>query len=193
MATTGRSLTRHFAIESRQHELLGFDLGEGLPRRALWVGLIAFPIWWLILWAVMTPFTDHPVNAMNLILWLLPPTLLVWFGMQASPRTPRRRAMTDWLLTLRYAAVGHQSIIRLGARRPTRQERLSWRKRLAGIAGWRRLLAEEAMPPAWAAEAEATSTEVAPTQRAIVLHQTARVLSGPELLGKLTKRKKVRP
>ena len=44
----GRTLTSHFQLETRQHDLLGLDLGEGPPRRALIFGAMVFVVWVLL-------------------------------------------------------------------------------------------------------------------------------------------------
>ncbi|MFD0383198.1 hypothetical protein ACFQ2B_15025 [Streptomyces stramineus] len=41
----GHTFTRHFDLETRQHELLGMDLGEGPSRRVLVTGAVVYAVW----------------------------------------------------------------------------------------------------------------------------------------------------
>lgn len=56
MTMTGRTLTRHFHIETRQHELFNIDLGEGVPRRMLMFGVVVVLAWV----ALMAPIVGAP-------------------------------------------------------------------------------------------------------------------------------------
>lgn len=195
MATVGRSLTRHFNLESRQHEILGLDLGEGIPRRALWMGLLVFPTWWVLAWWTLRIFTPSPLNANTLIVFLAPPSLLVLFGMRPSTRCPRRRQMTEWVLALRYPFSGHEPIIRLGARPAARQERLPWRTRWGSVAAWRQALAPETTAAPWAREEVSTHDphRDRPNGPSLRLHQQTSVVAGPDLLARLTKKRTTIP
>lgn len=62
--------TVHVQIESRQYELFGVDLGEGIPRIALKVGLVFFLPWLLLCRALGIGLLNG-----GLLLWLLPPLL----------------------------------------------------------------------------------------------------------------------
>lgn len=138
----GRNLTRTFTVETRQHELLGLDLGEGPKRRHLRIALIIGLLWILL----CIPFLGTP-NQYTFSLYILPPGILIAFGVQESPTQPRRVKLTDWVLALRYSFTAHRPIIWLGARRADRREfvplryRLHWDKvrELPGLEGFKKL------------------------------------------------------
>lgn len=121
----GRTLTSHFQLETRQHDLLGLDLGEGPPRRALIFGAVVFALWVLLCAPILGPPSQSTFS-----LYVIPPILLSAWGMQPSPRHPRRRRFTDWALTARHATRGHRPVIHLGARAAHRSEYLPLRRRL---------------------------------------------------------------
>ncbi|WP_129662446.1 hypothetical protein [Rothia uropygialis] len=116
---TGRNVTKQLHIETRQHEFLGLDLGEGPRRRDLLLGLVAFPIWAGLCWAIFGP----PLKQ-TMFLYLAPPILLLTLGVQESERNPRRMKLTMGLMNLRYMFTGHRPVIRLGARKGTKNETL---------------------------------------------------------------------
>lgn len=117
MARDGRTLTKHFQIETRQHDLFNIDLGEGIPRRMLVAGLVLVALWFAGMWALLGAPTSQSST-----LYLLPPTLIVYFGFQEDPRQPRRRRITQWAIYTRYMVSGHRPIIRMGARSAYRSE-----------------------------------------------------------------------
>jgi hypothetical protein len=124
---TGRTYTRHFNVETRQHELLGIDLGEGAPRRALVLGVLLYLGWTgglLLLFGFPTKvsFTGY----------VLPPLLVVVYGAQRSRRIDRRWNLACWALGVRYAVLGHRPIICGGRRAAGRSEWLSRRDRWSG-------------------------------------------------------------
>jgi len=119
MARQGRIYTKDLAIEPRQHELLGLDLGEGPERRTIGFGLVVFALWV----AITAPILGVPTQ-ITFTFYILPPSLITWFGRQTSARLPRRRRVTEWVLALRYPLVGAEPIIKLGARSPSDAERL---------------------------------------------------------------------
>ena len=121
----GRTYTGHFKLETRQHELLGLDLGEGVPRRALLLGTLVLATWVGLLY----PWLGAP-NKATFSLYFLPPVFLAAYGMQASTRFPGRRRFTDWALRVHYLTRGHRPLIRLGARPAHRSEYLPLRDRL---------------------------------------------------------------
>ncbi|MEU8516349.1 hypothetical protein AB0C76_32920 [Kitasatospora sp. NPDC048722] len=124
MARTGRTYTRHFQLETRQHELLGVDLGEGAPRRALILGLILFAAWdGLLLLVLGLP------SRFTFTLYVAPPALAVGFGAQHSRSLDRRWNLTRWAITLRYLLLGHRPIICGGRRAAHRSEWLGRRAR----------------------------------------------------------------
>jgi hypothetical protein len=138
----GRTLTKAFGVETRQHELLGMDLGEGPKRSHLRMALVIGVLWILL----CVPFVGVP-NPYTLSIYVLPPGLLLAFGTQESPSQPRRVRLTDWLLALRYSFTAHRPIVWLGSRRADPKEyvalsvRLHWEKlrELPGLDGFKNL------------------------------------------------------
>jgi hypothetical protein len=130
MSRTGRTLTKVFHVETRQHDLFDIDLGDGVPRRMLIAGCVMVVAWCAGLWALIGAPT-----AQTSTLYLMPPVLLVYFGFQEAPDQPRRRRLTQWAVKGNYMANGHRPIIRMGARSAYRSELISLRYRT------RRLLA----------------------------------------------------
>lgn len=131
---TGHTYTEHFRLETRQHELLGLDLGEGIPRRILLLGVALYVLWdgaLLIIFGLPSPTTATA--------YLLPPGLIVGYGAQPSRRTSRRITLTTWAVTARYLVVGHRPVICGGRRAATRSEwigrRGRWAPRLALLTG----------------------------------------------------------
>ncbi|RLU80148.1 hypothetical protein CTZ27_35460 [Streptomyces griseocarneus] len=121
---TGRTYTAHFHIDTRQHELVGVDLGEGIPRRALMLGAALYLVWTgglvlLLGWPSRVLFSFY----------FLPPLLVVIYGVQKSRRTDRRWNITNWSIAARYLVLGHRPIINGGRRAATRSEWLPRRAR----------------------------------------------------------------
>lgn len=121
---TGRSHTRHLSIETRQHDLLNYDLGEGIPRKPLIFGLLVFGLWN----AIMLLVFGLP-SRQTFIFYMVPPLTIAWFGAQWSVSNPRRRRFTVWALMIRFMIVGHLPVIGLGARRAARNERTPFLQR----------------------------------------------------------------
>ncbi len=126
MASTGRTLTKHFQIETRQHELFGLDLGDGIPRRMLVTGFVLTTGWFVALWWVAGAPTSDTAS-----FYLLPPVVTAYFGFQENRRQPRRRNLTAWAITARYLLAGHRPIIHLGTRRAERCELIPAPQRFA--------------------------------------------------------------
>jgi hypothetical protein len=126
----GRTITKALTIEARQHELLGFDLGDGFRRKEAALGLLVFLatlppmgalMWWWG-WFQTVPQFALPLMA-------LPGLFIVMIGFRPSEANPRRLILTVTAITIRYLLVGYQPIIALEARRPTRLERLTlWQR-----------------------------------------------------------------
>lgn len=175
MSRTGRILTPHLELESRQHELFGLDLGEGPPRRALVFGLVALVVWCLLWW----PLLGLP-DKYTFSLYFLPPMMITVIGMRTSPRTARRRWLTDWALAVRYALLGHRPVIRWGARPPTRREYIPLADRLGFIFRIRDRLWPAAARPAWAEDDQPDPSTIAqePVYRSITINQRPRVFGG---------------
>ncbi|MEV7419861.1 hypothetical protein [Streptomyces sp. NPDC089919] len=106
---TAHTHTAHFHIETRQHELLGLDLGEGMPRRALLLGFTLCLGWTgTLLLAFGLP------DRTTFTLYCVPPLLVAALGTQRSRRNDRRWNITYWTLTLRYLTAGHRPILCAG-------------------------------------------------------------------------------
>ena len=124
MSRVGNTYTRHFQLETKQHELLGVDLGEGAPRRGIIMGLILYVLWdgaLLLLLGFPSPVTAT--------FYILPPLFFTYYGMQRSTRADRRWNVTMWSLTARYLIVGHRPIVCGGRRAASRSEWISRRDR----------------------------------------------------------------
>lgn len=131
MSRIGRTYTRHFDLDAKQHELLGVDLGEGTPRRALILGLILFVGWgglMLLLFGIPSKF--------SLTLYLVPPAALTFYGAQRSTKLERRWNFTLWSIAIRYLWVGHRPIICGGRRAATRSEWIGRRARWGAKVEW---------------------------------------------------------
>lgn len=115
----GRTLTRTMQFEPRQHELLGLDLGDGPPRRALIFGIVLTAAWWVLMFAVF-----RAPQKGTFLLWVLPPGLLGVYGWRESAVTDRRRKVTEWALALRWLRRGHRPIIALGRHEPSAAEQM---------------------------------------------------------------------
>ncbi|MFJ6239541.1 hypothetical protein ACIQH0_36275 [Streptomyces griseus] len=131
---TGHTYTDHFRLETRQHELLGLDLGEGIPRRVLVLALVLYVLWDGALLLLL----GLPSKA-TATLYLLPPGLVVAYGARPSTRVPRRLALTGWAITARYLITGHRPVICGGRRAAYRSEwigrRGRWAPRLTLLTG----------------------------------------------------------
>lgn len=130
MSRTGRTVSRQLRIESRQHELFGVDLGEGIPRKVLLVGAVAF-----VLWAGLVFFVTRKFNQQMMILYFLPPLLFVQLGIQESPKNARRWRLTQLILRIRFAVWAHRPVIRFGRRAADRHEFLPLTDRIDGKLG----------------------------------------------------------
>lgn len=187
MARTGRNFTRDLAIEARQHAIMGLDLGEGPSRRVVGFGLIVFPVWILLMW----PLLGMP-TAQTFTLYVLPPSLLTWWGMREGNPT-RRRRITGWVLALRYPLLGHRPIIKLGRIRPTSAECLPLYERWHLLGTVRSGLVPGSTPPAWAddqAHLRPSRWHNQPTSKAIAIRQQTHVIGSSHLYEVLTRKRK---
>ncbi|MFJ3673664.1 hypothetical protein ACIPSE_45205 [Streptomyces sp. NPDC090106] len=121
---SGHTYTRHFELETKQHELMGLDLGEGAPRRALVLGLCLYALW-------VTPllFLFGFPSKISFTAYFLPPLITTVYGTQRSRVVDRRWNITRWSIAFRYLVLGHRPIICGGRRAASRSEWISRRAR----------------------------------------------------------------
>lgn len=128
----GRVLTRSFEFQTKQHSLLGLDLGDGVARDFLVLGTLGTALWFgglTLLFGLPSPQT--------ILVYLTLPLVVFFFGFQPDPKRERRKRLTTWILWIRYAFVGHRPIIN-GARSTRRTEFIPWQCRfdVARIRSW---------------------------------------------------------
>ncbi len=121
----GKTLTKTLDVEAKQHEVLGLDLGEGIPRHQLFLGVAIVFVWVGLLFLVFGAPTPKTV-----MIYILPPILILVIGTQPYEFQPRRRLLTQWSLKSRFIAKGSRAIIRSGARPPTRHDSIPLRDRV---------------------------------------------------------------
>lgn len=128
---TSRTVTKALRIESKQHELFGFDLGEGIDRKKFGLGILAFAVWVVITWPLMswTGILATRPDVGSLII-LAPPIVLIMLGLQPDDDLPQRMRLTPLALKIRYILVGCKPIIHLGRRHAERAERPTMAERL---------------------------------------------------------------
>ncbi|MFD8155313.1 hypothetical protein ACFV28_31765 [Streptomyces sp. NPDC059720] len=179
----GHTYTKHFDLETRQHELLGLDLGEGAPRRALVLGLSLYVLWTgplLLLFGLPSKITFTA--------YFLPPLITAVYGTQRSRNIERRWNITRWSIGTRYLVLGHRPIICAGRRAASRSEWLSRRARWSAKA---ELLAESPLGPA--IERWLGADESAPAGAGAPIKLAARPrLYGPDAVGKAYGRKAIK-
>ncbi|MEU8779917.1 hypothetical protein [Streptomyces sp. NPDC048606] len=113
----GTTYTRHFALEARQHELFGVDLGQGIARRTMLLGALAFGLWDGIGIALFGfPSPDW------LTVYLLPPLLVTVLGAQPARRCDRRSVLACWVIAGQYQVWGHRPVVRGGRAQVHRSE-----------------------------------------------------------------------
>ena len=125
MSRIGHTYTRHFDLETRQHEILGMDLGEGPSRRLLVTGAAIYVVWTGGLLAIF----GMP-SQLTFTLYFAPPAIITYYGAQRSRANERRWNLTQWALFVRYMTVGHRPVINGGRRAADRTEWLPVRARL---------------------------------------------------------------
>ncbi|MFI9311074.1 hypothetical protein [Streptomyces triculaminicus] len=115
------TFSRHWDLETRQHELLGLDLGEGISRKVLLHGLVVFVLWdGFLLLAAGFPTTTV------FSFYLLPPIFITAYGTKRSAAYWRRRNFLVWGVTVNYLINGVRPVTGRG-RIPA--PRLGWRLR----------------------------------------------------------------
>jgi hypothetical protein len=169
----GRTLTHHFEIETRQYDVLGIDLGEGARRRMIIFGAVIV-LAWVGLLVLIFGWPSKPTFS----LYVVPPFVVTALGWRPGKYHERRRRVTEWALSARYALLSHRPVIALGARAADRSEylRLSERIPLRRMAA----LARGQKTPDW----EAGGITADPRYRAgaeIALSQRARLLGSDHM------------
>ncbi|MBK6015797.1 hypothetical protein [Streptomyces sp. MBT53] len=119
----GNTYTQHFALETKQHEILGIDLGEGAPRRPLVMGLVLNGVWWAVMLLVFGAPSKPSFTA-----YFLPPLIVTVYGAQRAS-IDRRWKITQWAIGIRYLVLGHRPIVSGGRRAATRSEWMNRRAR----------------------------------------------------------------
>lgn len=95
-----RTFTKHYELESRQYELFGVDLGEGVRRRALLVGVAAIVAWVGALYAV-----GVSLRPSTFVAWVAPPLVVTYYGSQPDG-SGRRTRLVGWYDAVRFALTG---------------------------------------------------------------------------------------
>lgn len=132
----GGTYTRAFTIPTKQHTLGPFSLGSGYERRHLKIALTVTVVWVVLLAAVLRiPF--DPMRSM--VLYVLPPIAIIYFGISTHPKQTRRVIMAMWLLSVLFVTSGHKPIVNLGRREATRYELLPFSERMK----WRELRSQK--------------------------------------------------
>jgi hypothetical protein len=127
----GRDLSKAMRIESRQHEILGLDLGEGIRRRLLGLGALAFAVWVPIAAILMFGVFRLPFSADLVTVFLAPPIALLMIGFQEDQTIPHRLRVTSFSLRMHRIFKGGTPLINLGAGRASRHERLTLAERMS--------------------------------------------------------------
>lgn len=96
--------TRHVTIESRQHELFGRDLGEGVARWKLVLGLVLYAPWIFL----CGPVLGVPVLGWQTGIYLAPPAMLIAIGCRLDRGD--RPLLFGWIDRLRYLARRHRPL-----------------------------------------------------------------------------------
>jgi hypothetical protein len=68
--------TQHLQLETRQYELFNRPLGQGIPRRKLYLGAATSGVWFLIMLIVGV----DPLSSLGPVLYIVPPFALVFLG-----------------------------------------------------------------------------------------------------------------
>ena len=95
--------TAHVNLESRQYRLFKFDLGEGVPRQKLLIGVLILVPWFILLAIIGVGFL-----AMSW-LYLIPPSLVIWSALRVDEGGRPRYAL--WLDRGRFILRRHVPLI----------------------------------------------------------------------------------
>lgn len=104
--------TQHISLRTRQYELFGRSLGQGVERQSLLIAAIAVIVWWTLLIIIGVPL----LTRFSPLVYLVPPAAFVinstrrddtgrivlvrWWDWLLSKRPSRRRTITNPLLEL---------------------------------------------------------------------------------------------
>ena len=107
MALTLHDDTRHVNLQGRQYKLFNFDLGEGIVRDHLSLGLLIVAGWALVMWAAPS-LSFLPVGVV-VALWMAPP----WIAIKAAltPDRGSRPRYALWWCRARYLARRHRPMV----------------------------------------------------------------------------------
>ena len=117
MALTLYDDTRHVNLQGRQYRLFNFDLGEGIVRDHLSLGLIVAAAWAAVMWLVPTP-SFLPIGVIT-ALWVAPPWLVIKAAL--SPDRGSRPRYALWWCRARYLARRHRPMVPGLGHRPVRR------------------------------------------------------------------------
>lgn len=142
MSSEGRNFTNSLKVEARQHEILGFDLGEGPLRSNIAIGFFTFLIWLAFAIPVvvaMRYFASTDTVFLGIATLIAPPLLFISMGMSPSEDIPQRARLVALVLRIMFVLKRHISLIGLGARPAEKSESVPWRERVRHLTGDRTL------------------------------------------------------
>lgn len=102
----GRTVTASLEFETRQHEIFGIDLGEGVSRLLLVMGGGLFSLWFAFLYLLFGPPTQ-----MTVMLYVTIPAVVIFYAFQDDPKRARRKRIAGWANRIRYAIRGHRPFV----------------------------------------------------------------------------------
>ncbi|HEY5151592.1 MAG TPA: hypothetical protein VIJ23_17615 [Mycobacterium sp.] len=116
MALTLYDDTKHVNLQGRQYRLFNFDLGEGIVRDHLSLGLIIAASWAVVMW--LAPSLEFLPVGLMVALWVGPP----WVAIKAalSPDRGSRPRYALWWCRTRYLARRHRPMVPGPGHRPVR-------------------------------------------------------------------------
>lgn len=110
--------TQHLQLETRQYELFNRPLGQGIPRRTLYLGVAVCVVWFV----VMLLIGVSPLSRFGPLVYIVPPfatvylgtrigddgrmTALRWYDALLARRPSRRRRIRNPLLSVADRFVG---------------------------------------------------------------------------------------
>ncbi|MEV6681245.1 hypothetical protein AB0N09_30905 [Streptomyces erythrochromogenes] len=111
-----RTYTEYWDVQTYQHELLGMDLGEGIPRTTLRYGAAIFAIWW----ALCLLLVGAPSQPILVPLFIIPPGLITLVGSRRSTVYWRRTNLQMWAVRAVFLLTGVRPLIGRGRITPPR-------------------------------------------------------------------------